>query len=226
MNNNYWTHPLLSTVPHGFGLRGAIPTPDFFPFIKGPVCELNQVHGVKLVTVNGPFPAGKAPDGDALATRVPGLVIGVRSADCAPILMAHESGWVAALHAGWRSAAAGIVDISLTHLTENLGLDPGGFAAVIGPCIGPGRFEVGGDVVAAFGPPGADFVTKAPFREGKERFTFDLPRFLTARLHSRGVGRVGFTGGCTVESSDLFYSFRREGAHTGRHHSLIAPPGN
>ncbi len=182
---------------------------------------LDQVHGAG-VHVAGPEPlsGGVEPRADAAATRTPGVVLAVLTADCLPVLLADTRGRaVAVAHAGWRGLALGVLERSVEALRELAG--PGAeVAAWFGPAIGPGAFEVGDDVLRAFCDQDAGCtVAFAPgVREGK--WFADLYRLARMRLAGAGVQRVGGGGHCTVEEAQRFYSYRRDRA-SGRMASLI-----
>ncbi|MDL2338748.1 MAG: peptidoglycan editing factor PgeF [Pseudomonadota bacterium] len=184
---------------------------------------LNQVHGHRVVRLTSTNAAAGAPrhEADACMTTEPGVVCAVQVADCMPVLFAAP-GAVAAAHAGWRGLAAGILDTTLDALCLAAGCVPGQVEAWLGPCIGPRRFEVGADVLQAFGCtptslPAADDPVEAPrFTPTKPgKWLANLPRLARERLVARGV--VSISGGtwCSVEEASRFFSFRRDGV-TGR----------
>lgn len=189
--------------------------------------EVSQVHG-RTVRVVGP---GETPEqvrgeeADALVATADGIAVGVRVADCIPLLLAdRRSGAVAAVHAGWRGCEARIVDAALAQLAETAGTRPGDVLAALGPHIRAGSFEVGEDVaerIAAVAG-GQDVV-----RRGGERPHVDLTRVVRAQLAARGVdeARVDDVGGCTYSEPDRFFSYRRDGARSGRHLGAIVARG-
>ncbi len=172
---------------------------------------LRQVHGARVVR------AGVDTDlvADAAWTDIPGIACAVQVADCLPVLLARRDGRaVAAAHAGWRGLAAGVVEAAVSALCEGSGCTPQDLVAWLGPCIGPRRFEVGADVVAAFPQAPQRFVFR-PRPDGAERWLADLAGLARERLGAAGVGPVGGAGWCTVEDPERFFSFRRDGT-TGR----------
>ena len=183
---------------------------------------LNQVHGTRVVRLQ---PADARPGApvhaaDASVSTVPGLACVVQVADCLPVLMAARGRGVAAAHAGWRGLSAGVLEATLAELCDATGCAPEEVEAWLGACIGPGRFEVGADVLAAFGadPAAIDgaagrFVSRAPAHPGK--WLADLPGLAEDRLRAAGVQRLQAAGLCTVDESSRFFSFRRDG-RTGR----------
>jgi hypothetical protein len=181
---------------------------------------LRQVHGCRVVEATAALAAGEPPLADAAWTCEPGVACVVQVADCLPVLLAAPDGRaVAAAHAGWRGLAGGVVEAALAALCEGAHCGPQDVAVWLGPCIGPRRFEVGADVLRAFGadPQDADarrFAASAPV-QGAPRWLADLPLLARERLQRAGVRRVSGGGACTVEDSERFFSYRRDGV-TGR----------
>ena len=156
---------------------------------------------------------------DAAWTDVPGIACTVLVADCLPVLFAVDDGRaVAAAHAGWRGLAAGVLEATVQALCSGSGVAPSRVRAWVGPGIGPRQFEVGADVLAAFGAsaaaPGPHFVARRR-PDGALRWLADLPALAVRRLQAAGVQAVSVDGGCTVEAASDFFSFRRDGV-TGR----------
>ena len=153
--------------------------------------------------------SAKPPEGDAMVTARPGLVLGVLSADCAPVLIADpEAGIVAAAHAGWRGALGGVVASAVDGMVAQ-GADRGRLVAAVGPCIGQASYEVGPEFRAAFTAEDARFarVFAAGAEPGKRQF--DLPGFVLHRLEQAGVAKAEWTGHDTCADGDLFFSNRR-----------------
>jgi YfiH family protein len=180
---------------------------------------LHQVHGAGVVVVD---PANAAalraapPTADAAVTRATSIVLCVRTADCLPVLLADRAGHVVGIaHAGWRGLAAGVIESTLAAMA----VPPDQVRAWIGPGIGPRAFEVGRDVLAAFGAetgPAADhFVQRSD-----DKWMADLPALAQMRLDRAGVGDVVLSGACTYSDADRFFSFRRE-RDTGRMGAFI-----
>ncbi len=212
---------------------------------------LNQVHGSAVVRLQSDsLPTRRAtadhaaadhPPADASITTEPGIACTVLVADCLPVLFAAPAGrGVAAAHAGWRGLAGGVLENTVQSLCSAADCAPGEVCAWLGACIGPTAFEVGADVVEAFG-----FDTAAALRSGvpndlrraaidadlgmsaRPRFVFsprpdgshrwraDLAGLALDRLQQAGLTRISGGGFCTVAESSRFYSFRREPV-TGR----------
>lgn len=176
--------------------------------LGGPLVTAYQVHSAEAVVVDGPWPDGAA-QADAVVTATPGVVCGALAADCAPILMADaEARVVAAAHAGWKGALAGIAEAAIAKM-ETLGARRGRIVAVVGPCIGPASYEVGLEFMARFTE--ADSANARFFSPGvsDEKRQFDLPGFVLARLGAAGVGACAWVGRDTCAEAELFYSNRR-----------------
>ena len=139
--------------------------------------SVHQVHSADAVVVAAPWDPAVRPKADGMATRVPGLALGIATADCGPVLFADaEARVVGACHAGWRGALAGIIEATLGAM-EGLGARRERTAAVLGPTIGPASYEVGPefrDRFIAADPDHARFFGPAG-RPGHARF--DLPAF-------------------------------------------------
>jgi len=190
----------------------------FAAAIGGLPVWLHQVHGTRVVAVSAADArAGTPIEADASVTAERGVACVVQVADCLPVLLAAPGGRaVAAAHAGWRGLAGGVLEAALAALCERGGCAPGEVSVWLGPCIGPRRFEVGADVVEAFGPgAAARFAASAEGADGRPRWLADLPGLARDRLTAAGVRRVSGGAWCTVEDSARFFSFRRDRS-TGR----------
>lgn len=180
---------------------------------------LNQVHQATALNASikqNKLEDGVAPDADASFSLQANQVCAVMTADCLPVLICNSQGnKVAAVHAGWRGLADGVIENSVAALNER----PGRLFAWLGPAIGPQAFEVGEEVRAAF-------VDKIPFAESA--FVQNRPGhyladiYQLARLVLNSVGVKAIYGGehCTFNDVNHFYSYRRDGT-TGRQVSLI-----
>jgi len=165
-----------------------------------------------VVRVEEPWPQDKRPHADAMVSDRPGLLLGVLTADCAPVLFAdEEAGVVGAAHAGWRGAIAGVTDSTIEGM-ENLGAKRDRIAAVVGPCIAQPSYEVDDAFRARFededAANGSFFV---PGPAGKPHF--DLSGYVLHRLKSAGV-RAEALGLDTYSDPERFYSYRRS-THRG-----------
>jgi len=176
---------------------------------------LGQVHGARVVrlTVADAAPDAPVHEADASVTTETGIACTAQVADCLPVLFAAPGG-VAAAHAGWRGLAGGVLEATVKALCEAAGCGPADLHAWLGACIGPGRFEVGADVLRAFGvDPASDSPRFRPRAPGK--WLADLPALARDRLRALGVHDVSGGHWCTVDEASRFFSFRRDRV-TGR----------
>ncbi len=176
-------------------------------------CWLEQVHGTLLVAAR--TAAAVPPTADGSFTRQRRVVCGVLTADCLPLLMCDAAGsQVAAVHAGWRGLAAGVIEAGLATFPAT-----GAVHAWIGPAIGAAAFEIGDDARQALAAhPSAPAAAFGPGRDG--HWHADLTMLARARLEHAGVASVSSDGRCTASDRARFFSYRRDGA-TGRQASLI-----
>jgi YfiH family protein len=212
--SDWLQHPLLASAgaAHGFGTRACRPPQRLL--------RPRQVHGTAVVTLKHADVASGATLGeaDAVVSALPGVAIGVVTADCLPLLVAAPSGVVAAVHAGWRGLAAGVVSAALEALAA---LDPEAAraVAVIGPHVERGCYEVDAPVVDAlarrFGADLEDAVSAT--RPG--HWQLDLACLVRAELWAAGLARErvgGLPGACTACDAERFHSYRRDGPRAGR----------
>ena len=155
-----------------------------------------------------------------MVTATPGTCVGVVTADCVPLLLvAPRERVVAAVHAGWRGAAAGIIDAAIAHLHHGFGVEPATIEAAMGPAIGPCCYEVGPEVQAAFRERSGD-ATAAAWSRRAQHDMLDLRGAVRALLMAAGIRDVAILGPCT-RCSPVYCSFRRDGATAGRQISFI-----
>ena len=200
----------------GRALAEALGVPD------AEVVTLTQVHGRSILPFEAPArKRGYAllGEGDALLTCQPSVLLLVASADCVPIVLADpETGWIAAVHAGWRGTAARVLDAALDALTAR-GVRPENLRAAFGPSISRDRYEVGPEVVAALQNTyrGVDVPAAATHAGRGDRAFVDVAAFNAAALRARGVhaDRMSTSAPCTASTSDL-PSWRRDGPGAGR----------
>ncbi|HTB74902.1 MAG TPA: polyphenol oxidase family protein [Polyangiaceae bacterium] len=186
------------------------------------IVQVKQIHGGDAIDA-----ADVTTDrgADALVARASGgpVAVGVRVADCVPVLVADEaSGDVAAIHAGWRGIVAGVVRVGVERL--GAGRPPGAprLVAAIGPCIGPCCFEVGRDVAEQIGL--ASHGARVVAAERGDKAYVDLRAAVRAQLVAAGMsdGRIEDVPGCTKHETARFHSFRRDGGNSGRMLAAIA----
>jgi YfiH family protein len=190
--------------------------------LPGRPAWIAQVHGVGVVDAALVQPGAPVLTGDASTAVDAGVVCAILTADCLPVLFADLDGKVVgAAHAGWRGLAAGVLGATVARMREQ---GAGELTAWLGPAIGPEAFEVGTDVLEAFRaalPDGQAEEGFAPYpgREGK--YLANMPLLARRLLARDGVTRVHGGERCTFTERDRFYSYRRDGAGSGRQASLI-----
>src|SRR5262249_16821573 len=156
-----------------------------------------------------PWETGNAPKADAMATDMPGIALGILTADCAPVLLADpEARVIGAAHAGWKGALAGVVDQAVGCM-EQLGAKRGRIAAAIGPCISQHGDEVNEEFLEVCAH--RDSANTEYFVPGTRRghWQFDLPGYVRSRLKAAEVRNVAVLAHCTYAETENFYSFRR-----------------
>lgn len=228
------TAPTLEGVPHGFfGRKGGVSTGDLASLNCGigsdddpaliaenrrrvvdavrpgaGLAGLYQVHGARCVIVDADSDLRARPEADALATRTPGLLLGILTADCVPVLLADvEAGVVGAAHAGWKGAIAGVTDATLGAM-ESLGARRPRIAAAIGPCIGRASYEVDDGFAARFAAD--DPANERFFAAGRPGHAqFDIAAYVAARLAAAGIARIAIGGQDTYALADDYFSYRR-----------------
>lgn len=246
--------PVLEGIPHGFlGRRGGVSLGTIAGLNVGHGAEddseavtenrrravaavlpgaqlatVYQVHSADAVEVREPWPHDERPRADAMVTTRPGLLLGVVTADCAPVLLADlEAGVIGAAHAGWRGAHGGVLEATV-RLMQSLGARPERIGATVGPAIARESYEVD----EAFRDrlvQDAGFNTSF-FEPGlPDHFQFDLPAYVTHRLRSAGVRQIDDLGLDTYADEARFFSYRRATHRAeptyGRQFSLIGLPG-
>ena len=190
---------------------------------------LHQIHSPDTVAVTAPFADDARPHADALVTDRPGLLLGILTADCVPVLFADaKAGVVGATHAGWKGAITGVTDTTLAGM-EKLGADRAHIVAAIGPCIARASYEVDEAFKRRF--EADDPANERFFADGRRpgHVQFDIEAYVAHRLAAAGIGRVIAIGEDTYAQPGRFFSFRRA-THRGepgygRQISLIGLPG-
>jgi len=185
-----------------------------------------QIHSPDVVVAERPWTHAARPRADAIVTRVPGLAIGVSTADCGPVLLADaQARVIGAAHAGWRGALAGVTDATIAAM-EGLGAERRRIVAALGPMIHQASYEVGADLVERF--EAADPANRRFFRPSSRagHALFDLPGYIASRLAGAGVATIEDLARCTYAEPERFFSFRRT-THRGepdygRHVNAIA----
>ncbi len=168
-----------------------------------------QIHSSAVLTVETPWRREDAPVADGMVSRIPGLALGVLTADCAPVLF-HDpvARVIGAAHAGWRGALRGVVEATVAGMLA-IGAEPRHIRAGIGPCIGPSSYEVGPE----FPQPilAEDLAAEVFFAPARRagHFMFDLAGYVEHRLKRAGVAVVQHAAMDTVVAEDRCFSYRR-----------------
>lgn len=192
------------------------------------LATVHQIHSAEAIHVEHPYPQDQRPRADAMVTDTPNLLLGVLTADCAPVLFAdHQGVVVGAAHAGWRGALAGVTDAAISAM-EQLGSRRENIHAAVGPCIGQPSYEVDQPFLTQFlrdDPENERFFVTGP--AGKPHF--DLEAYVVHRLILAGIGEIEALNLDTYGASYRFYSYRRA-THRGekdygRQLSAIGIPG-
>lgn len=167
-----------------------------------------QVHSPDVAIATHAMEGDERPRVDALVTATPGLLVGVVTADCAPVLLADsEAGVVAAAHAGWKGAKGGVLENTVATMVS-LGATRANIAAAIGPTIAQPSYEVDSAFRDAF--LADDAGSERFFASGRPgHFQFDLPGFVAAQLRMQGLGSIEDTARDTYADEGRFFSFRR-----------------
>lgn len=168
---------------------------------------LHQVHSADAVVADRDG-WSEPPRADAAVTDLPGVAVAVLTADCAPVLFRDaEARVVGAAHAGWRGALGGILEATLAAM-EQRGARRGSIRAAVGPCISCRAYEVGPEMRERFIAENPDYISFFSAGRG-DRYHFDLPGFVVARLTKAGVAEAAWIGVCTYSDRDRFFSYRR-----------------
>ncbi|WP_377156767.1 peptidoglycan editing factor PgeF [Roseateles sp. UC29_93] len=176
---------------------------------------LKQVHGTTVLRLRAEhaLPGADPEPADAAVSTDPALACAVMVADCLPVLFAGP-GVVGAAHAGWRGLAGGVLENTVAAMCEAVRCEPREISAWMGACIGPAQFEVGADVLAAFGaePCHQDqpMFRFQPNEQGEARWRADLYGLARRRLEALGIAAVSGGGWCTLSEPSRFFSFRHE----------------
>ncbi|ALJ14607.1 peptidoglycan editing factor PgeF [Sphingopyxis macrogoltabida] len=234
MTAPFETASSLGSVPHGFfGRRGGVSTGDLASLNCGlgsgddpaliaenrrrateavlpgaALTGLYQVHGNRCIIIDKGSDLATRPEADALASKTPGILLGILTADCVPVLFAdREAGVVGAAHAGWKGAIAGVTDATLDAM-ESLGARREDIAVAIGPCIGRASYEVDDGFVQRF--LADDPANERFFAAGRaDHAMFDIAAYVAARLAAAGLTRIAIGGQDTYADAESWFSYRR-----------------
>jgi hypothetical protein len=185
-----------------------------------------QIHSPDVAIAEKPWTRDEMPRADAVVTKVPGLAVGITTADCGPVLFADsEAGVIGAAHAGWQGAFSGVLEATIEAM-ERIGARRSRILAALGPLIRQPNYEVGAEFVERFvaaDPGNSTFFVSAA---RASHSMFDLPGYIAARLTRAGIGGFEDLGRCTYADAQAFFSYRRSTHRAepdyGRHVNAIA----
>ncbi len=191
------------------------------------LATLKQIHSNRVHIIKEIPGHWNPPEGDALLTQIEGVSIAVQAADCLPVLIADPENYaMAAVHSGWRGTLKQIAAETILAMREAYRSDPARLLVAVGPGIRSCCYEVGHEVSVLFKDrfPGARVAVAAPGRP--EKFLLDLPNAIKIQLHETGIRpeNIHDISLCTRCNTDTFFSYRAEGAHTGRMMAVIGRP--
>ncbi len=177
------------------------------------LARVYQIHSPDVVMIDAPNNQDDPPKGDAMVTNKPGILLGISTADCVPVLFADiAAGVVGAAHSGWKGALSGVNEATLDAM-EALGAKRSRTVCAIGPCIGQKSYEVDDGFFIRF--TGADPANERFFGSGKAgHHQFDIEGYVAARLAAAGVQKIECLGQDTYSQPDRFFSYRRT-CHAG-----------
>jgi len=199
-------------LAHGFGLRNSVPPTE--------LTTAKQIHSAHVLDACGKK-GERIGEGDAIISSEPGVAVGIRTADCVPIILVDPGlvdpghRMVASIHAGWRGTAANIVGATVAEMRLR-GARPGDLRAAIGPSIGSCCYEVGPEVTQALSP------WQPELGEAKIPTKVNLPAINAIQLREAGVRDIWISGECTYCNPERFFSFRREKEEAGRMLSFVS----
>lgn len=193
---------------------------DHFENVPERLIVLRQVHGTEIFDARLPFDPHDPPEGDGVVSSEPGTVLGVTTADCAPLLIADpKARVVGAAHAGWRGALDGVGD-RLIDAMEQQGGDRNDMVAAIGPCIGQSSYEIGDEFEDRFlqhDPKNQRFFKRMT---AASKSHFNLAGYLASRVNSAGIGKVEAIAADTLTLEDEYFSYRRSCLAGDKHFGL------
>jgi hypothetical protein len=217
----------LSGVEHNYSLQDSQKAAMDYIGCKGQLSILKQIHSNKVihVTKDNLWQVGQEPEADAMITTEPGIMLGILTADCVPIIfVAEDNNIVGAAHSGWRGARHGIIE-NTAEMMRALGAE--NITAIIGACIRQPSYEVGPEFFDNFLAEDAQHSRFFIPSTRPEHHLFDLPGYVKFKLHNCGVSQIFDINRDTLQEPELFWSYRRatlqKGTETKR--SLLSVVG-
>lgn len=172
------------------------------------LATVHQVHSADVITISSHDPQATRPHADAMVTNQPGILLGIMTADCVPVLFADlQARVIGAAHSGWKGALYGVNENTISAM-EAIGADRSRIVCAIGPCIAQKSYEVDDDFLARFAE--TDPANERFFGSGRPgRHQFDIEGYVAARLAGSGIKQIECLGLDTYTQPDRFYSYRR-----------------
>ena len=173
------------------------------------LCGLYQIHSNIVHYLEAPWQVDSQPKGDAIVTRQKDIVLGILTADCAPVLLADvENGVIGAAHAGWKGVLTGILENTI-HMMCQQGAEISNITATVGPCIAQENYEVGAAFLKHFTdqqPDHQNFFRDSP---NNNHYLFDLKGYSLSRLAKAGLDNITSLSHDTYADEEAFFSYRR-----------------
>ena len=198
---------------------------------RTPLRALRQVHSNRTVVIHHPgtgWRDGSIPEADGMMTQTPGILLGIQTADCVPVLLVDVANRiVAGFHAGWRGTVQRIVELGVRRMRLEFGSNPENMLVAIGPAIGACCYAVGDEVQVKFGENfeyGAELFRLVEGRNHQgPAFHLDLREANRRQCVDAGIAAeaISLVGGCTSCNPGLYFSHRASGGHAGRMMAVI-----
>ena len=174
-----------------------------------PLLSCYQIHSDRVITVDSSWTDEDRPKADAMVTNQPNIILGILTADCAPVLFHDPTARViGAAHAGWQGALGGVLENTIAMM-EKLGAKRETILAAVGPSIGPKSYEVGDDFYAKFIQDNKNNAHYFWTGADAQHHQFNLPHFVKARLENSGLKKIWLSDLDTYAHESLFFSYRR-----------------
>ena len=197
--------PGSNDVPHNVAANRAL-VAAHLGVAPTQLCTLYQIHSPHVLTVHAPFGANR-PQADAMVTDIPGIALGILTADCGPVLFADaEAGVIGAAHAGWKGAYYGVLENTVAAM-EALGAKRENIAAVLGPTIAQASYEVGPEFIERFTSLEQETFFSPSTRDNHHQF--NLPAYIGMRLGKLNLAAIGDLAMDTSSNEPQFFSYRR-----------------
>jgi polyphenol oxidase len=189
-----------------------------------PLITLSQVHSNRVHIIEDISTQWNRPEGDAIITRAENIALGIKTADCLPVLIADPAmKAIAAVHSGWRGTLARILPCTIREMQRAFGSEPSQLVAAIGPGIRACCYEVGRDVADLFTKEYPEYCLASPVKRQGDKYLLDLGKVLDTQMNLAGIrpeNRFDL-GACTCCNTGEFFSYRAEGPAAGRMMSVI-----